>query len=379
MLPDAITHGGGGETPAPDDFSVSSIIPEQQREQHSFPQAQRTAAELGFDDTRYGDSEPRRLDPVNRSLMREERRAALEGPQNGGGRPLFRDEVPAPEQYGQEQQYAQQQQFPQQHDDGYPQYGQEQQAPYDPNGYGGYPAPDTYRDPAFTAPGHPVPDGRQQPYDSAFDSQAQQGEWAGQATYQEGFRPAHQPVAESVQGAPAGASERVGFDRPGPSPSTSHELTDAGLPRRGGQQQAPKPAPGAQSGQQSPGQHQAGQQSPEEQNDGAGSGENSGPDDWRSSNDDRWQRADKLREPKAGGITPSGLPRRVPKANLVEGKAEETQQGGPQVSRAPEDVRGRLSNLRRGVLRGRNEGSDTNGQATGNPHGGPDSTYNQER
>lgn len=310
--------------------------------------------------------------------MREERRAALDGTHDGSGRPLFRDEAPQPEQqYGQGGQHAQ-------HGNGYAQqgnssaqYGQEpQQAPYDQSGYA---APDGYRNGAYPDSGHPVSDGRQQPYDSAFEPQAHQDDWAGQATYQDGFRSAYQPEAESVQGAPAAAPERVGFDRPGPSPSTSHELTDAGLPRRGGQQ-APKPDPGAhQPGQQNPGHPQAGQQNPEERNDGEESGESSRPDGWRSSNDERWQRADKLREPKAGGVTPSGLPRRVPKANLVEGKAEETPQGGPQVSRAPEDVRGRLSNLRRGVLRGRNEGSDTNGQATGNHHGGPDSTYNQER
>lgn len=78
-------------------------------------------------------------------------------------------------------------------------------------------------------------------------------------------------------------------------------------------------------------------------------------------------------------MTASGLPRRVPKANLMEGAAEPTEQGGPQVSRAPEDVRGRLSNLRQGVQRGRSAGSDKNGQATRNEHSGPDSTYNQER
>lgn len=104
-----------------------------------------------------------------------------------------------------------------------------------------------------------------------------------------------------------------------------------------------------------------------------GSGSN-GSGDWRSANDQRWQRAEQLKKPKAGGVTSSGLPRRVPKANLVEGTAESTHQGGPQVSRAPEDVRGRLSNLRRGVQRGRNAGSETNGQGFG-----PDSTYNQER
>lgn len=99
-----------------------------------------------------------------------------------------------------------------------------------------------------------------------------------------------------------------------------------------------------------------------------------GPEAWRSANDERWQRAGKLKDPKAGGVTSSGLPRRVPKANLVEGTAEQTPQGGPQVSRAPEDVRGRLSNLRRGVQQGRNAGTDTNGSGLG-----PGSTYNQER
>ena len=38
-------------------------------------------------------AEPRELDPVNRSLMREERRAALEAQAQGGERPLYRDEV----------------------------------------------------------------------------------------------------------------------------------------------------------------------------------------------------------------------------------------------------------------------------------------------
>ncbi len=102
-------------------------------------------------------------------------------------------------------------------------------------------------------------------------------------------------------------------------------------------------------------------------------------DDWRTANDQRWQQASQLRKPKAGGVTPSGLPRRVPKANLVEGTAASTPQGSPQVSRAPEDIRGRLSNLRHGVQQGRNAGSDTNSQATRNQHSGPDSTYNQER
>jgi hypothetical protein len=162
-----------------------------------------------------------------------------------------------------------------------------------------------------------------------------------------------------VRAADAGKQDSVGFDRPGSAASAAHALTDAGLPRRGSH--------GASG---SNGSRPADQEAPAPAADG--------PTDWRSANDDRWQQASALKKPKAGGVTSSGLPRRVPKANLVEGAAESTPQGGPSVSRAPEDVRGRLSNLRQGVQRGRNAGSEPNGQAR-NQHSGPDSTYNQER
>jgi hypothetical protein len=155
--------------------------------------------------------------------------------------------------------------------------------------------------------------------------------------------------------------DRVGFSRPGPTSSAPHALTDAGLPRRG------STASGT-NGQRPVDHGTQGVQAPPAATASNGDG------DWRTSNDNRWQRAEQLKKPKAGGVTSSGLPRRVPKANLVEGTAETTPQGGPQVSRAPEDIRGRLSNLRRGVQQGRNAGSDTNGQGFG-----PDSTYNQER
>jgi hypothetical protein len=84
---------------------------------------------------------------------------------------------------------------------------------------------------------------------------------------------------------------------------------------------------------------------------------------WRSTpNDEVWQRAEQVREPSAGGITQSGLPRRVPRANLVPGGAtQQAAQGGPRVSRAPDDVRGRLTNLRRGIQQGR-QASDTTHQ-----------------
>ncbi|WP_329455459.1 sensor histidine kinase [Streptomyces sp. NBC_01497] len=85
---------------------------------------------------------------------------------------------------------------------------------------------------------------------------------------------------------------------------------------------------------------------------------------WRASpNDELVRQAERVRKPAAGGITTSGLPRRVPRANLVPGTAQEqSTQTGPQVSRAPADVRGRLTNLRRGIQQGRSAGAGgTNG------------------
>ncbi|MFD9908139.1 nitrate- and nitrite sensing domain-containing protein [Streptomyces sp. NPDC059063] len=93
---------------------------------------------------------------------------------------------------------------------------------------------------------------------------------------------------------------------------------------------------------------------------------------WRTSpNDELGRQAERVRQPSAGGVTTSGLPRRVPRANLVAGTAQQAQESqGPQVSRAPDDVRGRLTNLRRGIQQGRQAGT---GQTGSFP------TYQQER
>ncbi|MFJ6699173.1 nitrate- and nitrite sensing domain-containing protein [Streptomyces sp. NPDC091272] len=98
---------------------------------------------------------------------------------------------------------------------------------------------------------------------------------------------------------------------------------------------------------------------------------------WRPSpNDELVRQAERVRKPAAGGVTTSGLPRRVPKANLVPGTAQEqNHQSGPQVSRAPDDVRGRLTNLRRGIQQGRQAG--TNG--TTGSFRTVDPTHQQER
>ncbi|GAA3095375.1 nitrate- and nitrite sensing domain-containing protein [Streptomyces rectiviolaceus] len=362
MLPDGITHGGGGEHQLPEsEFTVSSIMPEQHApEQPAFNhQPMRTAAELGFDDSRYnGDpADSPDLDPVGRSLMREERRAALEAQaQSADGRPLFRDEIDA------QQGYDQQGGFEPSYDQQVPAYdeynqGQAVQPAYD-DAY--YPAQDGYQDAPYTEAGHDDHAARtgavSEPF-AAYPDRSHQDDWPTRDGYENNsgaYQAEYSPEPESAPAAPANGAERVGFERPGPAPSAVHDTTAAGLPRRGSTGAAGNGSAPAPTG------------------DAFGNNDDSS---WRSSNDDRWHRAESLKEPKAGGVTPSGLPKRVPKANLVEGTAEQTPQGGPQVSRDPEDVRGRLSNLRRGVQRGRSAGSDTtNGQGFG-----PDSTYNQER
>ncbi|MFD8548125.1 nitrate- and nitrite sensing domain-containing protein [Streptomyces sp. NPDC059649] len=337
MLPEAITHGGGGDEQFEDDFTVSRIVPEHQ--QGAYESHQRTAAELGFDDSRYARTDATDLDMVGRSLMREERRAALEAQATGGerpddgpqvGNPLFRDAPTSATGY---------------QDHPAPGYPEADQPLYDDRSHGSQ---------AFGDPGFAETTG-QQPYVS--HEPAQSDEWPERNAF-EGYFGTEAESDRNTTAAPAGASERVPFERPGPTPSDPHPLTGAGLPRRGGRdQQAP--------------QVQQPRSAPETGQDGS---------DWRSSNDERWERAERLREPKAGGVTASGLPRRVPKANLVEGAAEQTPQGGPQVSRAPEDVRGRLSNLRRGVQQGRSVGTDPSGVPQNDQQGfGPGSTYDQER
>ncbi|MFJ3839220.1 nitrate- and nitrite sensing domain-containing protein [Streptomyces sp. NPDC054904] len=349
MLPDAITHGGGGEGMPDDDFTVSSIIPEQ-KTQLAAPL--RTAAELGFDDSAYdrqGGPSPdgATADPVVRSLGREERRAALEAqvgyPQGQAEYPAQDYPEPQPE-HGYQPYQGYEEPAAQSYENGY-------EAPQQQSGYEAYP------DQAYAYPevGYQDPQQSAPSYEGGYEDQSQQAEWPQQNTYSGSYQQSYGTESESPS-APEPAAERVGFDRPGAAADTGHQMTGAGLPRRGSQQQWQPAKQEAESTGSLFEQRPQRQQQPAEPK--RAPEETEGTEAWRSTNDERWQQAGKLREPKAGGVTPSGLPRRVPKANLVEGAAETTPQGGPQVSRAPEDVRGRLSNLRRGVQQGRSAGSE---------------------
>src|ERR1044072_7910151 len=118
----------------------------------------RTAAELGFDDSRYSEipDDIRELDPVGRSLMREERRAALES-QNGGEaaplpgpQPAYTEAFDAPQSAPQTGYDNGRSGFPEQQPASYDQqtsYEEAQQAPYEEQ-----------RQPAYEEPKRPAYD-----------------------------------------------------------------------------------------------------------------------------------------------------------------------------------------------------------------------------
>jgi hypothetical protein len=92
---------------------------------------------------------------------------------------------------------------------------------------------------------------------------------------------------------------------------------------------------------------------------GGGSGISSGvtSGSWASPADEGWQAAQVVHAPASAGITSAGLPKRVPKANLVPGTAATPAVG--QAARAAASVRSaaatrdRFASYQRGVLRGR--------------------------
>ncbi len=86
-------------------------------------------------------------------------------------------------------------------------------------------------------------------------------------------------------------------------------------------------------------------------------------DAWRTAADEGWSRASQAAEPTSGGTTRSGLPKRVPQAQLVPGGIE-PKAGRAQTRRTPDEVRGLLSAYHRGVQRGRTAGADLNSTST---------------
>jgi signal transduction histidine kinase len=74
---------------------------------------------------------------------------------------------------------------------------------------------------------------------------------------------------------------------------------------------------------------------------------------WTSPADEGWRAAQVVTSPTAAEITRSGLPKRVPKANLVPGSVHDREDGADESPRSAEQVRDRLTSFQRGVREGR--------------------------
>jgi hypothetical protein len=74
---------------------------------------------------------------------------------------------------------------------------------------------------------------------------------------------------------------------------------------------------------------------------------------WSSAGDEGWRAAEAVHTPTSGGVTLSGLPKRVPKANLVPGTAGGDAAAPPPSIRSASVTRDRFASFQRGVREGR--------------------------
>ncbi len=75
--------------------------------------------------------------------------------------------------------------------------------------------------------------------------------------------------------------------------------------------------------------------------------------DWTSPADAGWEAAEVAHAPVSGGVTVAGLPKRVPRANLVPGGVGGTALAPPAQARSASQTRERLASFQRGVREGR--------------------------
>ncbi|MDH6130551.1 nitrate- and nitrite sensing domain-containing protein [Kitasatospora sp. GP82] len=419
MLPPFLTQMRSAPEPE-EQFTVSRIFEQEPQDPwaQELPGSPRSAAELGFDDHLTGNSGSSGFSPALEAMQRSQRidqrrRAALEAGPDGlaeveevieaeleeaspataadpYGRQPYAEQPYGQDQYQAHQQdaYGQQDQYGRQYADdyGYQQNGRQYAEP----GYAEQPyGQDQHQAHQQDAYGQQDQYGRQ-PYaeDYGQDQYGRTGQFGQNQPY--GGR-ADQPTGHPYTPEPYQAEPAALPPAAPQSGSLGSDTLSSGLPqRRPGQQLAGGTAAGSnrpvgggfggpsvfgggfgdQDGGETPNWFTGAKDTapaPETRGHEVSALGGYGPTGptsaagatWQSPNDSDWQRAEQLREPAAGGTTPSGLPRRVPKQNLVPGNAKATPQDGPQVSRNPEEVRGRLTNLRRGVEQGRSASGDS--------------------
>jgi hypothetical protein len=89
---------------------------------------------------------------------------------------------------------------------------------------------------------------------------------------------------------------------------------------------------------------------------------------WQSPGDEGWRAAEAAKKPVAAGLTPKGLPKRVPRSNLVPGSADGTGAAKatpmPIPARSAEAVRSRLASFHQGLRQGREVAGSTTDSTT---------------
>jgi signal transduction histidine kinase len=148
------------------------------------------------------------------------------------------------------------------------------------------------------------------------------------------------PVAETPAAAvaPAAPAAATPVAAPTPVAAAARSETTISRPRTPGQNGSRPADAGTDSGGQVP------------------QPRRSADDAWRTAADEGWQRALAAAEPPVSDTTRSGLPKRVPQAQLVPGGVQSNPRN--QNRRSPDEVRGLLSAYHRGVQRGRTAGSE---------------------
>jgi hypothetical protein len=93
----------------------------------------------------------------------------------------------------------------------------------------------------------------------------------------------------------------------------------------------------------------------------AAAGDGSSAAGWSSPADEGWRAAEAAHVPTSGGVTLSGLPKRVPRANLVPGTVgvETAAPAAPASGRSATQARDRLASFQRGMREGRAAARDS--------------------
>jgi hypothetical protein len=101
-------------------------------------------------------------------------------------------------------------------------------------------------------------------------------------------------------------------------------------------------------------------------------------DEWSSPGDAGWKAAEAAVKPVAAGLTPKGLPKRVPRSTLRPGAAGGTgaaKATPPDIpARSAEAVRGRLSSFHQGLRQGRSASGGSSSTNRGDEHPEADRT-----